>query len=68
MRTSLSNGQSANFQPVWAGDGTVYFVSDRSGVDNIWAARTARGLNNSGGNIQPAGVANADNSIPGSPH
>jgi TolB protein len=41
-RTSLTNGIFANFQPVWAADGFVYFVSDRSGVDNIWAVATHR--------------------------
>jgi Tol biopolymer transport system component len=40
-RTSLTDGEFANFQPVWAGDGSVYFVSDRSGVDNIWAVPTS---------------------------
>lgn len=40
-RTSLTNGEFANFQPVWSGD-AVYFVSDRSGVDNVWAVATSR--------------------------
>jgi TolB protein len=39
-RTNLTNGQFANFQPTWAGDGTVYFVSNRSGIDNVWAVNT----------------------------
>ena len=43
-RTNLTNGQFANFQPVWSGDGQVFFVSDRSGVDNVWAVTTARAL------------------------
>ena len=41
-RMALTNGQFANFQPVWAGDGRVYFVSDRNGVDNIWAVAASR--------------------------
>lgn len=36
-RINLTNGNSANYQPAWAADGNVYFVSDRSGVDNIWS-------------------------------
>jgi TolB protein len=40
-RTMLTNGQFANFQPVWATSGAVYFVSDRSGCDNIWAVSTS---------------------------
>lgn len=42
-RTMLTSGQFANFQPVWSPDGSVFFVSDRSGVENIWAIST-RGL------------------------
>lgn len=41
-RTSLTNGQFTNFQPVWATTGMVYFVSNRSGIDNIWAVSTFR--------------------------
>ena len=36
-RTMLTNGDFANYQPVWASTGTVYFVSNRSGNENIWA-------------------------------
>lgn len=36
-RIMLSNGQFANFQPVWSSDGSVYFISNRSGNENIWA-------------------------------
>ena len=41
-RTMLTDNQFANFQPIWSSDGRVYFVSDRSGVDNIWAISTSR--------------------------
>ena len=36
-RTNLTHGKSANYQPVWGHDGRVFFVSNRSGTDNIWA-------------------------------
>lgn len=39
-RTALTRGESADFQPVWGPDGRVYFVSNRSGNDNIWAVST----------------------------
>jgi TolB protein len=69
-RTNLTNGRFANFQPAWATDGRVYFVSNRSSVDNIWAVTTeravaaARGSANaaafaSGHEIEPAHVAGA---------
>ena len=41
-RTNLTNGRFLNLYPAWAADGTVYFLSDRSGVDNIWAVATDR--------------------------
>jgi len=43
-RTNLTNGRYANYQPVWSGDGRVYFVSNRTGVDNIWSVTTSRAM------------------------
>jgi hypothetical protein len=34
---SLTRDQFRNMQPVWGSDGRVYFVSNRSGVENVWA-------------------------------
>jgi len=38
-RTRLTRARFANLQPVWSGDNTIYFVSNRAtrGVENIWA-------------------------------
>jgi Tol biopolymer transport system component len=40
-RARLTNGQFANLQPAWSGDGSIYFVSDRGvgGVENVWSVR-----------------------------
>ncbi len=43
-RTNLTNGRYANYQPVWARDGRVYFVSDRTGADNVWSVTTSRAM------------------------
>ncbi len=43
-RTNLTNGRYANYQPVWSANGQVYFVSNRTGVDNVWAVSTKRAL------------------------
>jgi len=46
---NLTNGEFTNLEPCWGPDGRIYFISDRSGVDNVWAMRpdgiikTARG-------------------------
>ncbi len=47
-RTNLTNGRFANFLPTWGADGRIYFVSNRSGVDNIWAIEPSRVLDLSG--------------------
>ena len=54
-RTNLTKGQFANFQPVWGIDGMVYFVSDRSGVDNLWSVSTGRAINST--QPPPPGIA-----------
>jgi len=36
-RMGLTRDQFRNMQPVWAANGRIYFVSNRSGVENIWA-------------------------------
>jgi TolB protein len=43
-RTNLTNGRYANYQPVWGSDGRVFFVSDRTGVDNVWSVSTHRAM------------------------
>lgn len=56
-RTNLTDGQFANFQPVWAKDNRVFFVSNRNGVDNVWAVSTRRATNIGGTDRQDlAGV------------
>lgn len=59
-RTNLTNGQYANFQPTWGTDGTVYFVSNRSGVDNIWGVSTGRSFNAIGPESQIVNVDPSD--------
>jgi len=41
-RMSLTRDQFRNMQPVWGADGRVYFVSNRSGVENVWALSVDR--------------------------
>lgn len=55
-RTNLTNGHDANYQPVWASDGRVYFVTNRTGVDNVWSVATSRAID---ANPQPARITSA---------
>lgn len=36
-RVNLVSGSTINLMPVWGSDDNVYFVSNRSGVENLWA-------------------------------
>lgn len=61
-RTMITNGQFSNFQPVWATNNVVYFVSDRSGADNVWSTPINR--TPSLAPTHTAGVTSEDSSVP----
>ncbi len=42
-RVKLTNDHFANLQPAWGKDGAIYFISNRSGFDNVWALRASSG-------------------------
>lgn len=48
-KVNLVSGNGASLMPAWGSDGTIYFVSNRGGAENIWslnssgAIRAARG-------------------------
>lgn len=41
-RVRLTSDKYVNLQPAWGTDGKVFFVSNRTGTDNIWAVNPAR--------------------------
>lgn len=41
MRMKLTDGADAHFNPIWADNGRIFFVSPRSGTDNIWSLAMA---------------------------
>ncbi|MBX3375281.1 MAG: PD40 domain-containing protein [Phycisphaeraceae bacterium] len=41
-RINLTGGIGLNLFPVWASNGTIYFLSDRGGSEDIWALDTGR--------------------------
>lgn len=43
-KVNLTSGQFMNLMPSWSDDGRIYFVSDRSGVNNLWSIRTRRAI------------------------
>lgn len=38
-KVRLTGDRFCNLQPAWGDDGAVYFVSNRSGTDNLWAVK-----------------------------
>ena len=65
-RTMLTNGQFANFHPVWSPRGEIYFVSNRSGMENIWSVMTGNLRNLDDTNDR--GLANVDPGLEGPPY
>lgn len=41
---NLTAGKHANLNPSWAGDGRLYFLSDRNGRENVWSIGTERAV------------------------
>jgi TolB protein len=58
-RANLTGGAFVNISPTWAADGTIFFVSNRSGRDNIWSVRPLQAM--------VAGGRSADQNIATSP-
>ncbi len=44
QRVVLTSGPFMNLMPAWSSDGRIYFVSDRTGVPNIWSIGTDKAI------------------------
>lgn len=40
-KVNLVGGNGASLMPAWGSDGTIYFVSNRGGAENIWSLSSA---------------------------
>ncbi|MCB9839112.1 MAG: PD40 domain-containing protein [Phycisphaeraceae bacterium] len=47
-RANLTNGLFVNLMPTWGKDNAIYFVSDRSGRDNLWSIDPSQAIVASG--------------------
>ena len=43
-RANLTGGLFANLMPTWGVDGRIFFISDRSGTENVWSLKPARAI------------------------
>lgn len=74
-RVMLTSGQHLNLMPAWAPNGRLYFVSDRTGANNIWSLGTEKAIAAATGRIPTdqarsatsAGVANVPTDSPEQP-
>lgn len=48
-RVNLTSGKFMNLMPSWGKDGRIYFVSNRSGMTNIWSIGTEKAIYAAGG-------------------
>ena len=39
-RLKITDGASGAFNPTWAADGRIFFVTPRAGVENVWSMQT----------------------------
>lgn len=60
-RVRLTMGRFANIQPTWAGNGEIFFTSDRSGegMENVWSIQPQRAQRLASQPVEPM-VAQAD--------
>jgi TolB protein len=42
-RQRLTDGTGVNVSPFWSASGRIFFISDRSGTENIWSLRVEEG-------------------------
>jgi Tol biopolymer transport system component len=42
-RQRLTHGDTTNLSPIWAVDNRIYFISDRSGHENVWSVHVDAG-------------------------
>lgn len=43
-RVNLTTGRSVNLMPTWGADSRIYFISDRSGTENVWSIGTDKAM------------------------
>lgn len=51
----LTSGRGVDLMPTWAPDGTLYFISDRAGHDNVWMMPTAPAIATASGRVPGSG-------------
>ncbi len=59
QKVMLTSGPFMNLMPSWCTDGKIYFVSDRTGVPNIWSIGTDKAITAATGK-RPEKLSNTD--------
>lgn len=66
-RVVLTSGPFMNLMPTWSTDGRIYFVSDRTGVPNIWSIGTDKAITAATGHAPDEGPRDSRDHRPKSP-
>jgi TolB protein len=66
-RVRLTSDQGVALSPVWAGDNTLYYISDRSGSDNIWSLRIGGALAAASAAVAPTAASPATEALATAP-
>ena len=64
QKVVLTSGPFMNLMPTWSTDGRIYFVSDRTGVPNIWSIGTDKAITAATGHAPTKGPATEVTSVP----
>lgn len=64
QRVVLTSGPFMNLMPSWSIDGRIYFVSDRTGIPNIWSIGTDKAITAATGHAPTKGPATEMTSVP----
>lgn len=65
-RANLTGGRNVNLMPAWGPDNVVFFVTDRSGSDNIWSTSSNQAMFAAGASTASLPVVTRSNDFPGS--
>ncbi len=66
-RVPLTSGRGVDLMPAFAPDGTLFFISDRSGHDNLWMMTTHQAIQTATGRV-PMGAPVFTNAEPSDEH
>lgn len=53
-KVRLTSDRGLALSPVWAGDDTLYYISDRAGIDNVWSLKLTSAVTAASAALDPS--------------